>query len=98
MWGRLTCELCGQAVAGVLSVCLDSKTVRDKEGRGKHTPTTDDWVNSVNTGFKVAELLTKMNPRILIFSIGSGSLKRATVRDSKFILGISLHSCSTNPS
>ena len=57
--------------------------MRDKEGRGKHTPTMgDDWVNSVNTGFKVAELLTKMNPCILIFSIGSGRLERSTVHDS----------------
>lgn len=41
-------------MAGELSVCL--KTVRDKAGRGKHTPTVEDWVNSVNAGFKVAEL------------------------------------------
>lgn len=66
-------------MAGDLSVCLDSKTVRDKEGRGKHTPTMDDWVNSVNAGFKVAELLTKMNPCILSSSAGSVSLKRSTV-------------------
>lgn len=45
--------------------------MRDKEGRGKHTPTEEDWVNSVNAGFKVAELLTKMNPRILFFCIES---------------------------
>lgn len=43
-------------MAGELSVCLKTKTVRDKEGRGKHTPTVEDWVNSVNAGFKVAEL------------------------------------------
>lgn len=49
-------------MAGELSVST-SKTVTDKEGRGKHTPTMDHWVNSVNAGFKVAELLTKMNPR-----------------------------------
>lgn len=82
MQGKLTCKLCGKAMARELSVCLDSKTVRDKEGRGKHAPTMDDWVNSVNAGFKVAELLTKMNPRILISSIGSGSLEKSTVCDS----------------
>lgn len=57
MQRKLTCVLCVKMTAGELSVCLDSKPVRDKEGRGKHTPTMDG-VNSVNAGFKVAELLS----------------------------------------
>lgn len=73
----LTFVLCLQALARELSVCLDSETVRFKEGRGKHTPTMGDWVNSVNAGFKLAELLTEMNPWVLIFATGSGSLERS---------------------
>lgn len=64
-------------MAEELSVCLNDKTLRDKEGRGKPTPIEDDWVNSVNAGFKVAELLTKRNPQILVFSFGSGHLERS---------------------
>lgn len=44
-----------------MSVCADTKTVRDKEGRDKRAPTMQDWVNSVNAGFKVAKLLTEVN-------------------------------------
>ena len=55
-------------------MCLDSKSVRDKEGRG-NTPT----VNSVNAGFEVAELLTKMNHRILLLFTGPASLKGSTL-------------------
>lgn len=44
-----------------MSVCADAKTVRDKEGRDKRAPTMQDWVNSVNAGFKVAKLLTEVN-------------------------------------
>lgn len=51
-------------MAGDMSVSADSKTLRDKEGRGKHTPTMQDWVNSANAGFKVAELLTNMNSNL----------------------------------
>lgn len=60
-------------MAGEFSTCLE--TVRDKEGRGKHTPTEEHWVNSVNAGFKMAELLTKMNPQILFFFFGSRILE-----------------------
>lgn len=79
--------LSGETLDGELRVWLDSKTVRDKKGRRKLPPTVDDWVNSVNAGFKVAELLTEMNPKILIFSTGAVSLERSTVYDrTEFIL------------
>lgn len=50
-----------KVAAGDMSVCADTKTVRDKEGRDKRAPTMQDWVNSVNAGFKVAKLLTEVN-------------------------------------
>lgn len=50
-----------KVAAGDVSVCVDTKTVRDKEGRDKRAPTMQDWVNSVNAGFKVAKLLTEVN-------------------------------------
>lgn len=62
-----------ERMAGEFSTCLE--TVRDKEGRGKHTPTEEHWANSVNAGFKMAELLTKMNPPILIFCFESRILE-----------------------
>ena len=68
-----------ERLVGELSVWLDHKTVRDKEGRGKLPPTVDDWVNSVNAGFKVAEHLTEVNPQILIYSIESVTLEGSTV-------------------
>lgn len=67
--------LCVERMAGEFSTCVETKTVRDKEGRGKHTPTKEHWVNSVNAGFKVAELLTKMNPQILFFYFESRILE-----------------------
>lgn len=50
-----------KVAAGDTSVCADTKAVRDKKGQDKRAPTMQDWVNSVNAGFKVAKLLTKMN-------------------------------------
>lgn len=66
--------------AAELSVCLETKMVRDKEDGG-NTATVHDWVNSANAGFKVAELLSKKDLRILIFSIGSWGLQRFTRLD-----------------
>lgn len=58
------------AAAGGLGVSLKTEDVRD-EGCGKPSHPVEDWVNSANAGFKVAELLTKMNSRLLIFSLVS---------------------------
>lgn len=49
-------------------MCADAKTVRDKEGRGKRAPAMQDWVNSVNAGFKVAKLLGEVNVYDFFFS------------------------------
>lgn len=49
--------------------CPNSKTVRDKEGRGRNTPTVDDWVILLMRDLRWLSLLTEMNPCILIFSI-----------------------------
>lgn len=57
-------------VAGEFHVSLKTKEVRD-EGWGKPSFPVEDWANSANRGFKVAELLTKMNSRVLIFTTGS---------------------------
>lgn len=55
-----------------------------------------DGVNSVNAGFKVAELLSKTNPRLLIFSIGSGHLEGSTVCDSVEFIPVKLSMNSSN--
>lgn len=57
-------------LAGEFRVSLKTEEVRN-ERSGKPSFPVEDWVNSANTGFKVAELLTKMNSRVLIFSTGS---------------------------
>lgn len=56
-----------------MSVSADTKTVRDKEGRDKRAPTMQDWVNSVNAGFKVAKLLSEVN----VYDFFSGSSGRS---------------------
>lgn len=58
------------ATAGGFGVSLKTEEVRD-EGWGKPSYSVEDWANSANAGFKVAELLTKMNSRVLIFSLVS---------------------------
>lgn len=56
-------------LAGEFRVSLKTEEVRN-ERSGKPSFPVEDWVNSANAGFKVAELLTKMNSRVLIFSKG----------------------------
>lgn len=53
-----------RVASGDMSVSADSKTLRDKKSPDKHTPTKQDWVNSANAGFKVAEPLTNMNSNL----------------------------------
>lgn len=62
-----------KVAAGDMSVSADTKTVRDKEGRDKRAPTMQDWVNSVNAGFKVAKLLSEVN----VYDFFSGSSGRS---------------------
>lgn len=62
-------------------MCADTKTVRDKEGRDKRAPTMQDWVNSVNAGFKVAKLLTEVNVYDF-FSCGSSGRSRRVLGNS----------------
>lgn len=56
--------------AGGFGVSLKTEAVRD-ESWGKPSNPVEVWVNSANAGFKVAELLPKMNSRVLIFSLVS---------------------------
>lgn len=70
-----------KVAAGDVSVCVDTKTVRDKEGRDKRAPTMQDWVNSVNAGFKVAKLLTEVNVYDF-FSCGSSGRSRQVLGNS----------------
>lgn len=70
-----------KVAAGDMSVCADAKTVRDKEGRDKRAPTMQDWVNSVNAGFKVAKLLTEVNVYDF-FSCGSSGRSRRVLGNS----------------
>lgn len=72
-------------MAAALSMRLKRREIRRAGGE-----TQSQWVNSVNAGFKVAEPSTKMNPCILLFSLGSGSPERSTACDTAEIIPLSL--------